>query len=455
MKMTKFGVALLVGTSFAAGCAVASNGAMSPAVAQGSDQQQTYRLLTLFNTVLERVRADYVEPVPDRTLMENALNGMLTGLDPHSAYMTARQWDDMQTETSGKFGGIGLEVTDNGGLLQVISPIDGTPAAEAGLLPGDLITAVDGKTVQGLSLNDAVAEMRGSPNTMVRLIVKREGVTDPIAVTLTRKIIQVETVKSRLIGDIGVIRISEFTERTDPGVRAAMKSLRAEAGGHLNGLILDLRNDPGGLLDQAIAVSNDFLSSGGIVSTRGRHSDDDQSWSAKAGDDISGGLPIVVLTNNGSASASEIVAGALQDNHRGLVLGTQSFGKGSVQTIFPLDGNGAMRLTTARYYTPSGRTIQGVGITPNVVVEASRTPAPHFSPEHEADLQHVLSVPGADKVAPPPPPTDLPAIAQQIPKLPPENWPKLDPNKPATDFQLQQGLVLVRALTANSKAASR
>jgi carboxyl-terminal processing protease len=455
MKMTKFGVALLVGTSFAAGCAVASNGGMSPAVAQGTDQQQTYRLLTLFNTVLERVRADYVEPIPDRTLMENALNGMLTGLDPHSAYMTARQWDDMQTETSGKFGGIGLEVTDNGGLLQVISPIDGTPAAEAGLLPGDLITAVDGKTVQGLSLNDAVAEMRGSPNTMVRLIVKREGVTDPIAVTLTRKIIQVETVKSRLIGDIGVIRISEFTERTDPGVRAAMKSLRAEAGGHLNGLILDLRNDPGGLLDQAIAVSNDFLSSGGIVSTRGRHSDDDQSWSAKAGDDISGGLPIVVLTNNGSASASEIVAGALQDNHRGLVLGTQSFGKGSVQTIFPLDGNGAMRLTTARYYTPSGRTIQGVGITPNVVVEASRTPAPHFAPEHEADLQHVLSVPGADKVAPPPPPADLPAIAQQIPKLPPENWPKLDPNKPATDFQLQQGLVLVRALTANSKAASR
>jgi carboxyl-terminal processing protease len=455
MKMTKFGVALLVGTSFAAGCAVASNGGMSPAVAQGTDQQQTYRLLTLFNTVLERVRADYVEPIPDRTLMENALNGMLTGLDPHSAYMTERQWDDMQTETSGKFGGIGLEVTDNGGLLQVISPIDGTPAAEAGLLPGDLITAVDGKTVQGLSLNDAVSEMRGSPNTMVRLIVKREGVPDPITVTLTRKIIQVETVKSRLIGDIGVIRISEFTERTDPGVRAAMKSLRAEAGGHLNGLIIDLRNDPGGLLDQAIAVSNDFLSSGGIVSTRGRHSDDNQSWSAKASEDVSGGLPIVVLTNNGSASASEIVAGALQDDHRALVLGTQSFGKGSVQTIFPLDGNGAMRLTTARYYTPSGRTIQGVGITPNVVVEASRKPPPHFAPEHEADLQHVLSVPGADKSAPPPPPADLPAIAGQIPRLPPENWPKLDPNKPATDFQLQQGLVLVRALTANSKAASR
>jgi carboxyl-terminal processing protease len=456
MKITKIGVALLVGTSFAAGCAVASNGGMFPAAAQGTDQQQTYRLLTLFNNVLDRVRADYVEPIPDRTLMENALNGMLTGLDPHSSYMTDRQWQDMQTETSGKFGGIGLEVTDNGGLLQVISPIDGTPAAAAGLLPGDLITAVDGKTVQGLSLNDAVAEMRGSPNTTVRLIVKREGVSDPITVTLTRQIIQVETVKSRLIGDIGVIRISEFTERSDPGVRAAMKSLRAEAGGHLRGLIVDLRNDPGGLLDQAIAVSNDFLPSGGIVSTRGRHPEDNQSWSANPGDDISGGLPIVVLTNNGSASASEIVAGALQDDHRALVLGTRSFGKGSVQTIFPLpQGNGAIRLTTARYFTPSGRSIQGVGITPNVEVQQTRTPPPHFAPEHEADLQHVLTVPGGDKDAPAPPPADLPTAAAQIPKLPPENWPKLDPAKPATDFQLQQGLVLVRAMASESRAASR
>jgi carboxyl-terminal processing protease len=455
MKITRIGIALLVGTSFAAGCAVASNGGMFPAVAEGTDQQTTYRLLTLFNTVLDRVRSDYVEPVSDRTLMDNALNGMLTGLDPHSAYMTEQQWDDMQTETSGKFGGIGLEVTDNGGLLQVISPIDGTPAAAAGLLPGDLITAVDGKTVEGLSLNDAVAEMRGSPNTTVRLIVKRQGVTDAITVTLTRQVIRVDTVKSRLIGDIGVIRISEFTEQSDPGVRAAMKSLRTEAGGHLRGLILDLRNDPGGLLDQAIAVSNDFLSTGGIVSTRGRHPDDNQSWSAKASDDVSGGLPIVVLTNNGTASAAEIVAGALQDDHRALVLGTRSFGKGSVQTIFPLQGNGAIRLTTARYFTPSGRSIQGVGITPNVEVEESRNPPPHFAPEHEADLRHILSVPGEDQAAPGPPPAELPAVVQHLPKLPPENWPKLDPTKPATDFQLQQGLVLVRALTGETTAASR
>jgi carboxyl-terminal processing protease len=361
----------------------------------------------------------------------------------------------MQTETSGKFGGIGLEVTDNGGLLELISPIDGTPAAAAGLRPGDLITAVDGKTVEGLSLNDAVAQMRGAPNTKVSLIVKRASVTDPIQLTLTRQIIHVETVKSRLIGDVGVIRVTEFTEQTEPGVRAALSKLRAEAKGHLRGLILDLRNDPGGLLDQAIEVSNDFLPRGGIVSTRGRHADDDQSWSAKPSDDISGNLPVVVLTNNGTASAAEIVAGALQDDRRALVLGTQSFGKGSVQTIFPLGGNGAIRLTTARYYTPSGRSIQGVGITPNVVVEESRNPAPHFGPEHEANLQHILANPGTQKPAPAPPPADLPIAAQQIPRLPPENWPKLDLTKPSTDFQLQQGLVLVRALVSESKAAAR
>jgi carboxyl-terminal processing protease len=455
MKITHIGVALLVGTSFAAGCVAASGGGVLAAAAQGTDQPPTYRLLSLFSNVLERVQADYVEPVSGKTLIDNALNGMLTGLDPHSAYMTEPQWHDMQSETAGRFGGIGLEVTENGGLLQVVSPIDGTPAAAAGLKPGDLITAVNGKTVEGLSLNDAVTEMRGPPSTVLHLIVKRVGVTDPIVLTLTRQIIHIETVKSRLAGDIGVIRISEFTEQTDSGVRAALKSLRTESGGHLRGLILDLRNDPGGLLDQAIAVSNDFLGSGGIVSTRGRHSDDDQTWSAKPGNDVSGNLPVVVLTNNGTASAAEIVAGALQDDRRALVLGTQSFGKGSVQTLFPLPGYGAIRLTTARYYTPSGRSIQGVGITPNVAVEETRDPPPHFAPEHEADLRHILTTPEAEKSVPAPPPADLPAVAQQIPKLPPENWPTFDVTKPATDFQLQQGLVLVRAMAAGSKAASR
>ena len=455
MKMTRIGAALLVGTSFAAGCAVATGGGIIAAAAQGIDPAPTYRLLTLFNNVLERVQADYVEPVSGKTLIDNALNGMLTGLDPHSAYMTQAQWRDMQSETSGQFGGIGLEVTENGGLLQVVSPIDDTPAAAAGLKPGDLITAVNGKTVEGLSLNDAVTEMRGPPNTVLHLIVKRAGVDAPVVLTLTRQIIHIETVKSRLAGDIGVIRVSEFTEQTDSGVHKALKSLRAESGGHLRGLILDLRNDPGGLLDQAVAVSNDFLNSGGIVSTRGRHPDDNQSWSAKPSNDVSGNLPVVVLTNNGTASAAEIVAGALQDDRRALVLGTQSFGKGSVQTLFPLPGYGAIRLTTARYYTPSGRSIQGVGITPNVEVEETRDPAPHFAPEHEADLRHTLTTPDATKSVPAPPSADLPAVAQQIPKLPPENWAKLDTTKPATDFQLQQGLVLVRAMAAGRRAASR
>jgi carboxyl-terminal processing protease len=462
MKFNRVGAALLLGAGFSAGVVVGPDvGSITRAIgmpvadAQGTDQHDTYRLLSLFSNVLERVEQDYVEPVATRTLITNALNGMLTGLDPHSAYMTQQQWTDMQTETTGHFGGVGLEITDNGGLLEVVSPIDGTPASKAGIKPGDLITAVDGKTVEGLSLNDAVAEMRGPPNTTVKLVIKRQGVADPITVSLTRQIIHVETVKSQLLDGVGVIRISEFTEQTNPGVRAAIKSLRAEAGGHLRGLILDLRNDPGGLLDQAIAVSNDFLDHGDIVSTRGRHSDDDENWTAKSGADIAGHLPVVILTNNGTASAAEIVAGALQDNQRALVLGTQTFGKGSVQTVIPLSGEGAIRLTTARYYTPSGRSIQGLGITPNVVVDESRTPEPHFGPEHEADLRHILTNQGGDKPPAPPPAANVPPIAQQIPKLPPANWPAFDPAKPATDFQLQQGLVLVKAMAERTEASSR
>jgi carboxyl-terminal processing protease len=315
---------------------------------------------------------------------------------------------------------------------------------------------VNDKTVEGLSLTAAVAEMRGPPDTSLRLTVKRPGQDTPLVFALTRQIIHVQTVKSQLIGDIGVIRISEFTEQTSPGVTAAMRSLRTASSGHLRGLILDLRNDPGGLLDQAIAVSNDFLSQGGIVSTRGRHARDNESWSAQPGDDIARNVPVVVLINNGTASAAEIVTGALQDDRRALVLGTQSFGKGSVQTVMPLSGNGAIRLTTARYYTPSGRSIQGVGITPNVVVEETRKPVPHFGPAHENDLQHILSNTGGDSTpAPPPPPVALPPAAQQIPRLPPEGWPTFDPTKPATDFQLQQGLVLVRAMADAQQALAR
>jgi carboxyl-terminal processing protease len=453
MKLIRCSAALLVGGGFAAGLAFGS--AWMPAAAQGVDQRPNNQLMTLFINVLARVRADYVDPVSGRTLIDNAMNGMLTGLDPHSAYMTEIEWLQMQSETSGHFGGIGLELTSKAGTLQVISPIDGTPASAAGIKPGDLITAVNGKSLAGVTLNDAIVAMRGPPDTRLSLILKRQGVDDPIVLTLTRQIIHVTTVSSQLIGDIGVIRISDFTEQTNPGVKAAMRKLRADSGGRLRGLILDLRNDPGGLLDQAIAVSNDFLYSGGIVSTRGRHDNDNQSWSAEPNRDISGGLPIVVLTNNGTASASEIVAGALQDNRRALVLGTQSFGKGSVQTLFPLQGNGAIRLTTARYYTPSGRSIQGVGITPNVEVQESRTPPPHFGPQREADLRHVLTSEGGKTPVSPPPPVDLPAAAQQIPRLPPVGWPKLDPARPATDFQLQQGLVLVRAMTGGPVAAVR
>ncbi len=460
MKFTRTGVAVLVGTGFLAGIAAGPGGRtlagavrIPQAAAQGTDTSD--RLMSLFGDVMGLVRADYVEPVQPQTLIDNALNGMLTGLDPHSAYMTEQQWRDMQAETAGQFGGVGLEVTDNDGLLQVVSPIDDTPAARAGLQAGDLIVAVNGKSVEGLSLHDAVAEMRGPPATTLSLTVKRQGQTAPLTFTLTRQIIHVQTVKSRLLGDVGVIRITEFTEQANPGLRAALRKLRAQANGGLRGIVLDLRNDPGGLLDQAIAVANDFLDHGDIVSTRGRRARDDQNWSAEADQDVSRRLPVVVLINNGTASASEIVAGALQDNRRALVLGTQSFGKGSVQTLIPLDGNGAVRLTTARYYTPSGRSIQGLGITPNVEVHATRKPEPHFGPEHEADLLHVLANQGGDKPAVPPLPVAMPVAAQQIPHLPPADWPAFNVDKPATDFQLQQALLLVRAMATGPQAASR
>jgi carboxyl-terminal processing protease len=337
MRITRTGAALLVGTGFLAGFSVrAGNNILSQAfgvpraAAQGAGGLDTNHLMALFGAVLERVQADYVEPVSATKLVDNALNGMLTGLDPHSSYMTEQEWHDMQTETTGKFGGIGLEVTDNGGLLEVVSPIDGTPAAKAGLRAGDLITALNGKSVEGLSLNDAVTEMRGAPDTTLHMTVRRQGQPQPLELSLVRQIINVQTVTSRLFGDIGMIRISEFTDQTNPGVHAALRKLRAESNDHLRGIVLDLRNDPGGLLEQAIDVSNDFLDRGGIVSTRGRHSADDSSWSAKPGVNIFGTLPVVVLTNNGTASAAEIVAGALQDDRRALVLGMQTFGKGSV-----------------------------------------------------------------------------------------------------------------------------
>ncbi len=344
---------------------------------------ETYTGLNLFGEVFELVRADYVAKVSDDALIESAINGMLTSLDPHSNYMNAKNFNDMKVQTRGEFGGLGIEVSMDNGLVKVVSPIDDTPAAHAGLKPGDLITQLDGKPVQGMTLPEAVEKMRGPVNSDIKLTIRRAG-RDPFDVKLTRATIKIQSVRSHLVGDdIGYIRITSFTEQTDVGLENAMKSLKQQAGGKLRGVILDLRNNPGGLLDQAVAVSDAFLDQGEIVSTRGRRADDAQRYDARPGD-IAAGLPLAVLINGGSASASEIVAGALQDHHRAILLGTRSFGKGSVQTIIPLPGHGAMRLTTARYYTPSGRSIQAKGIEPDIVVEAAKIETPPGKGEAKA-----------------------------------------------------------------------
>jgi len=347
-------------------------GAAPPATANSAE---TYKQLNLFGEVFEKVRSEYVDEVADDTLVESAINGMLTSLDPHSNYLNTKNFNDMKVQTRGEFGGLGIEVSMENGLVKVVSPIDDTPAARAGLKPGDLITHLDGDAVQGMSLPEAVEKMRGPVNSEIKLTIRREG-KEPFDVKLTRATIRIQSVRSHLEGDnIGYIRITTFNERTDVGLNNAMKNLKQQAGSKLIGVVLDLRNNPGGLLDQAVAVADAFLDKGEIVSTRGRRSEDAQRYNARPGD-IAAGLPMAVLINGGSASASEIVAGALQDHHRAILLGTKSFGKGSVQTIIPLPGHGAMRLTTARYYTPSGRSIQARGIDPDIVVEAAKIEKP-------------------------------------------------------------------------------
>jgi carboxyl-terminal processing protease len=345
---------------------------------------ETYKGLNLFGDVFEKVRSEYAEEVSDDTLIEGAINGMLTSLDPHSNYLNAKNFTDMKVQTRGEFGGLGIEVSMENGLIKVVSPIDDTPAARAGLKPGDLITHLDGNPVQGMTLPEAVEKMRGPENSEVTLRIRRAG-KDPFDVKLIRAKIKIQSVRSHMEGDtIGYIRITSFTEQTDVGLNNAMKNLKQQAGNKLAGVILDLRNNPGGLLDQAVAVSDAFIEKGEIVSTRGRRADDAQRYNAHSGD-ITGGLPMVVLINGGSASASEIVAGALQDHHRAILLGTRSFGKGSVQTIIPLPGHGAMRLTTARYYTPSGRSIQAKGIDPDIVVDAAKIDRPADTDKKAAD----------------------------------------------------------------------
>ncbi len=425
-----------------------------PAQTPPPSNSDTYRQLDLFGEVFERVRADYVENVTDEQLIEAAINGMLSALDPHSSYMNAKNFRDMQVQVRGEFGGLGIEVTMENGLVKVVSPIDDTPAAKAGLKPGDFITQIDGEPVLGMALNDAVERMRGPVGSEIKLSIRREG-RDPFDVSLRRAVVKIQSVKYQLEGtDIGYIRITSFNEQADSGVKTAVKELKAKAGDKLSGIVLDLRNNPGGLLDQAVSVSNDFLKQGEIVSTRGRHAEDAQRYNAQPPGDLTNGLPMVVLINGGSASASEIVAGALQDHHRAVLLGTRSFGKGSVQTIVQLPGHGAMRLTTARYYTPSGRSIQAKGIEPDIVVEPAKIErVAQGSIRHEADLRGALKntdqpADGAAK------PSDDQSNA--APNVPPGTTPAAQPGDNAVDpsvlgttedYQLARAVDMLRGLS--------
>jgi carboxyl-terminal processing protease len=360
----------------------------------------TYKQLNLFGDVFDRVRADYVEDPDESKMIEAAINGMLTSLDPHSSYMDAKRFEDMSVQTKGEFGGLGIEVTMENGFVKVVAPIDDTPAAKAGLMANDLITKIDGADIQGLTLNEAVDKMRGGVNTPITLTIQRKDQA-AFDVKLIRDRIRVQSVKSNLEGqDIGYVRISSFTEQTQEGLEKAFSSLKKTMGSKAKGYIIDLRNNPGGLLDQAISVSDSFLDKGEVVSTRGRRAEETQRFSAQKGD-ISDNKTVVILINGGSASASEIVAGALQDHKRATIIGTRSFGKGSVQTIIPLGSQGALRLTTARYYTPAGRSIQAKGIDADILIEQPLPPelqGKNVSTEGEASLKgHLTNEGGGDE----------------------------------------------------------
>jgi carboxyl-terminal processing protease len=411
------------------------------------DANNTYKQLNLFGEVFERVRANYVDPVTDKELIEHALNGMLSNLDPHSSYLNEKDFGDMQVQTKGEFGGLGIEVTMDSGFVKVVSPIDDTPAYKAGIKAGDYITHIDETPVVGMSLNDAVDKMRGKVGTSVKIKVRREGVDEALDFTLKRDVIRIKSVRHRIEqGNIGYIRITTFNQNTADGVEAAIADIRKQVGDQkLLGYILDLRNNPGGLLDQAIGVSDLFLDKGEIVSTRGRNEEDTKRDNSTPGD-ATGGKPMIVLINGGSASASEIVSGALQDHRRAIVLGTKSFGKGSVQTVIPLPGNGAMRLTTARYYTPSGRSIQAKGIDPDILVEQAKIETISSSEDiHEADLPGALD---KEKNAP------APEVKKVITEPAAEGESKEDKKKvekkedaEKQDYQLSRAIDLIRGVT--------
>ncbi len=392
-----------------------------------NDQSDTYRQLNLFGDVFERVRSEYVEEVGDKKLIENALNGMLSSLDPHSSYLSEEDFTDMKVETKGEFGGLGIEVTMENGLVKVVSPIDDTPAFRAGIQSGDYIVKIDDEAVMGLTLSDAVDKMRGKVGAPIDLVIRREGDDAPLDVTIIRDIIKIRSVRNRVEDNVGYIRVTTFNQNTGPGVKTAIKEIKKELGSKLIGYVIDLRNNPGGLLNQAIEVSDAFLDKGEIVSQRGRYEEDTERNNATPGD-MTDGLPLVVLINGGSASASEIVAGALQDHKRAIIMGTQSFGKGSVQTVMPLPGNGAMRLTTARYYTPSGRSIQATGITPDIEVELAKIESIKSQRLKEADLHGALENDSKTKAAN-------------------DNEKNSEDNEKMQDYQLMRAIDLLKGLS--------
>lgn len=440
---------------------------LMPACVNTADAQnpETFRYLSLFGDVFERVKSDYVEDVSDKELIEAAIQGMLASLDPHSSYLNDESFSDMRVQTKGEFGGLGIEVTMEQGLVKVVSPIEDTPAFKAGLQPNDLISHLNGEPVQGLDLGQAVEKMRGPVNSEITLTVRR-GETS-FDVTLVRAVVKVRSVRWEVRDTVGYIRINSFSEQTEPGLLTAVDKIKAQLGDRLAGYVLDLRFNPGGLLDQAVSVSDAFLNEGEIVSTRGRRTDTASRFNAKDGD-VTEGKPVVVLINEGSASASEIVAGALQDHRRAVIMGMRSFGKGSVQTIVPLQGNAAMRLTTQRYYTPSGRSIQGTGIEPDIVVQQAKLEEVNIAPglRREGDLPGALSNDHpAEGTAPKPPaatpPAATPAPAGKPATEAPANGAPADgttatattPAKPQ-DYQLERALDLIKGYGLLSQRAA-
>ena len=427
--------------------------AATPSLAENrQDEQELYNQLTLFGDVLEQVRRNYVDAPSDKELIEAALSGMMASLDPHSAYLPPKNFEDMQVETKGEFGGLGIEVTMENGLVKVIAPIDDTPASRAGMLPNDLISELDGKPVLGLTLSDAVDLMRGEKGKPITLTVLREGEKEPLEITIIRDTIRIRAVRTRVEGpekNIAYIRLTTFNSRTTKNLKKAFNALPAEIGKNkLAGFIIDLRNNPGGLLREAISVSDTMLDRGEIVSTRGRNEDDSSRFSARRGD-MARGLPIVVMINGGSASASEIVAGALQDHHRAVIMGTPSFGKGSVQSIMPLGNDGALRMTTARYYTPSGRSIQAKGITPDIFAEQQLPEELQGRKgRREADLRGALdgqNIDGASNGAAP--------GADDAPKR--KNPIAYIPSEPEDDKQLQDAIQLLIGLQKSAAGKTR